>query len=197
MKYENNENIERAQNGDLGAFRKIIEQHSQKIYSIAYQMAGNSDDASDIAQEVFIKLFNSLGKFDRKYNFTTWLYRVTVNMSIDYKRKNTRHSNIPLDEINETSIIGNCSSEPDSGLERKELKGIINKVTELLTEKQQKVFVLRDLQGFSTEEISQILTCRQSTVRVHLAKAREQVRNELMKYYPERLNIKANREDNR
>lgn len=190
MGYEDNEYIERAKNGDVDAFQQIIEQHSQRIYLIAYQIIGNSDDANDIAQEVFIRLYNSIDKFDRAYKFTTWLYRITVNLSIDYQRKNIRHNNNPLDEIDEASIMDKSPSDPSRCFEQKELKGIIQKITRELTINQRKVFVLRDLQGFSTDEIAGILKCNQSTVRVHLAKAREQVRNSLIKYYPEGFNLK-------
>ncbi len=196
MEYEDNEYIKRVQNGDIEAFQKIIEQHSPRISSIAYQVVGNSEDANDIAQEVFIRLYNSINKFDSAYRFTTWLYRVTVNLSIDYQRKNIRHRNTSLDEIDETSIMDKSPSDPGSRFEQKELKGIIHKITRELTVNQRKVFVLRDLQGFSTDEIAVILKCNQSTVRVHLAKAREQVRNSLIKYYPERFNMKKNGEVN-
>jgi len=170
--------------GDPVVFREIVEQHSPRIHAIAYQMVGNSEDAKDITQEVCLKLYRSLDKFNPEHNYTAWLYRLTVNLSIDYLRKNTRERKVSLDKIEEKSILKNSIPQPDSDAENSELKGIILKIAMKLTLKERKVFVLRDLQGFSTEEVARILKCRQSTVRVHLASARGRIKEALLKYYP-------------
>ena len=171
--------------GDSVAFREIVESYSPRIHAIAYQMVGCSEDAGDITQEVCLKLYRSLDKLNPERNYSAWLYRLTVNLSIDYLRKNKRERKVSLDGIKEESILKNSSPQPDSDAENSELKGIILKIAMKLTLKERKVFVLRDLQGFSTGEVARILKCRQSTVRVHLASARGRIKETLLKYYPD------------
>ena len=174
--------IEKACSGDLAAYQEFIRFYSPRVHAIAYQMVGNSIDAQDIAQEVFIRLYKSLRTYKPRFTFTTWLYRLTVNRSIDYLRKHTRHRNISLENFKDESLLMDSAPSPDRSLELNELKGAIQRISEGLTWKQRKVFVLRELQGFSTEEVAQILKCRVSTVRVHLSKARRHIKNALLKH---------------
>ena len=184
VREERSDLIERARTGDLVAFREIVERYSTRIHAVAYQIVGNSTDAEDIAQEVFLKLHRSLDQFNPQYPFTAWLYRLTANLSIDYQRKNARYRRVSLDEIEDESIFEDHRPRPDSHAERNELKGAIEQMAGDLTPKQRKVFVLRDLQGFSTEEVAGVLQCRPATVRVHLAKARARIKEAMMKHYP-------------
>jgi RNA polymerase sigma-70 factor (ECF subfamily) len=179
--------IGRAAHGDLAAYRQCIELYSSRVYAVAYQMVGNADDAQDIAQEVFLRLFQSLDKYRPTSRFTTWLYRLTVNLCIDYQRKNARHRQVTIEEVPNASAIEDGAPPPDAHVERRELRGAIDRLARDLTPQQRSVFVLRDLQGFETEEAARILKCRQSTVRVHLAKARAKIRQALMTQYPELL----------
>lgn len=177
--------IARAQRGDLNAYGECVERHQDRVYGIAYQMVGNVQDAQDIAQEVFVRLHRSLKLYRATSRFTTWLYRLTINLAIDYQRSQARHRASSIDSSNEAQETPDRQPLPDADLERSEFGGAIHKIAGNLTTKQRSVFVLRDLQGFSTEEIAIILRCRQSTVRVHLAAARATVRDGLVKHYPE------------
>jgi RNA polymerase sigma-70 factor (ECF subfamily) len=174
--------IQRARTGDVSAYQKCIQIYSSRVHAIAYQVVGNSIDAQDIAQEVFIRLFNSFHTYKHGYSFTTWLYRLTINLSIDHFRKNIRHQNISLDDVSDDSCMKSNDHLPDRNFEQTQLKGAIHRISEGLTIKQRKVFVLRELQGFSTPEVAQILKCRQSTVRAHLFKARKQIKEALEKH---------------
>ena len=147
-----------------------------------YRFVNNREDAEDIAQEVFIKLHRSLRTYKPRFTFTTWLYRLTVNRSIDYLRRHSRHKNISLENFKDESLLEDRAPSPHRSLELNELKGAIQKISEGLTWKQRKVFVLRELQGFSTDEVAEILKCRVSTVRVHLSKARTHLKNALLKH---------------
>jgi RNA polymerase sigma-70 factor (ECF subfamily) len=182
MSDRNADLIKKASSGDMAAYREFIRLYSPRIHAIAYQMVGNSTDAQDIAQEVFIRLHRSLRTFQPRFTFTTWLFRLTVNLSIDYMRKHSRHRNISLEEIPEELRLMDSASSPDTSLELNELKGAVQKIAEGLTGNQRKVFVLRDLQGFSTVEVAQILKCRVPTVRVHLSKARKHIQHALLKH---------------
>jgi RNA polymerase sigma-70 factor (ECF subfamily) len=172
--------IRKASSGDLGAYQEFIRLHSARIHAIAYQMVGNSIDAQDIAQDVFTKLYISLKTYKSQFSFSTWLYRLTVNRSIDYLRKHGRQKTISFEKISDESVFKDRTQAPDRILELNELKGAIQLISGELTHKQRKVFVLRDLQGFSTEEIAEILSCRVSTVRVHLSKARNHIKRALL-----------------
>ncbi len=181
MRNDKAELIEKAISGDIAAYQEFIRLYSNRVHAIAYQMVGNSIDAQDIAQEVFVKLYRSLHTYKPRFNFTTWLYRLTVNRSIDFLRKHTRQKNVSLENFSDESLLKDMAPSPDRSLELNEMKGAIQQISEGLTWKQRKVFVLRDLQGFSTEEVAQILKCRVSTVRVHLSKARKHIKNALLK----------------
>jgi len=115
------------------------------------------------------------------------LYRLTVNLCIDYQRKNARHRHVAIDDAPDALAIVDGEPLPDARIERQQFHGAIHALARNLTTKQRSVFVLRDLQGMTTEEIADILDCRQSTVRVHLAKARLLIRQALSEQYPELL----------
>ena len=182
MKNDSAELIKKACSGDLAAYQEFIRLYSPRVHAIAYQIVGNSIDAQDIAQEVFIRLYRSLRTYKPQFKFTTWLYRLTVNHSIDYLRKHSRHKNISLENVQDESKLKDSAPSPDRSLDLNELKGAIQQISEGLTWKQRKVFVLRELQGFSTNEVAQILKCRVSTVRVHLSKARKHIKVALLKH---------------
>jgi RNA polymerase sigma-70 factor, ECF subfamily len=184
----NNENrllIEDFVNGDLAAFREIIDSCAPRVHAIAYQMCGNSADAQDIAQEVFLRLYRSRDKFDPNYRFSTWLHRLTVNVSIDFLRKHARPQEHSFEESEKEFGLEDKTSDPGRELERSELGGALRRLAGRLSLKQREVFVLRDLQGFSSAEVAEILDCRETTVRVHLAAARMRIKEALLKQYPE------------
>lgn len=182
---EINREIHNALQGDMAAFRRIVERYNQRVYSIAYQITGNSMEAQDVAQDVFIRLYRSLKKYNPNYGIAAWLYRMTVNISIDYRRRYKRHQLFSLDSVMNKSE-DDCP-QIERQTEQNEFKGAIQQLITKLSVKQQKVFVLRDLQDFSTDEIAKILKCNSVTVRVHLANARQRIKQALITYYPELL----------
>jgi len=177
--------IARAERGDADAFSVLIRRHAPRVHSVAYQMVGNSTDAQDIAQEVFIRMHHHLSRYDSRNAFSTWLYRVTVNLAIDFLRRNARHRHEPIHAADEGTRGGDQSDPTDANTMCKEFRVTIHELLDTLPERQRQVFVLRDLQDFSTDEVSRILACRASTVRVHLARARLRVREALAISYPE------------
>jgi RNA polymerase sigma-70 factor (ECF subfamily) len=177
--------IAKACQGDLNAYRVCVERYSPRVYAIAYQMTGNASDAQDIAQEVFIRLHRSLDRYQPSARFTTYLYRLTVNLAIDFQRRHARHRHRSADNSPEAQAVADTGPRPDDAIETSEFHGAIRKLADRLTPKQRSVFVLRDLQDFTTAEIAAILNCRQSTVRVHLAQARAQIKEALLRHFPE------------
>ena len=156
------------------------------MYAVARKVVGDNEEARDVAQEVFIKLHGALNSFDTRQRFTTWLYRLTVNLAIDHRRKRQVRLTVPLDSVAEIPD-GAGTPLPDEEAEGRAFRGEIESIAQGLTDRQRTAFFLRDLEDFTTAEVAAIMECRESTVRVHLAKAREVIRNELIKRYPDRF----------
>ncbi len=177
--------IAKLRSGDPIAFNRFVQMHSSRVYSIAYRIVGNADEAKDIAQEVFVRLYQSIHQYDSRYSFNSWVYRIAVNLSIDHHRREARHRKISSTNSQTESMPDNDSVRPDVDTERRELMGTIEQLTSDLSPSQRKVFVLRDLQGFGATEISSILKCSENTVRVHLSNARQKIKTALLEIYPD------------
>lgn len=182
--------IELCQKGDEQAFQTLMERYQTRVASIAYKVVGNYEDARDVAQEVFIKLYKGIQSFDPQKKFFTWLYRLTVNASIDFLRAKKRRSyedsledkpeqyqNIPLPELNSVMY----------DMERNELRELFVSLAEKLNPKQRAAFVLCDLQGFTADEVAEILDCPKVTLRWYLHEARKRIRIAIAKDHPEYL----------
>lgn len=183
--------IEKSMQGDRQAYSEIIDCFSRRVHSIAYQVVRNIDDAQDIAQEVFIKVYLSIKDYDRKCRFSHWLFRITLNLAIDH----LRHQKMSRQSLQNYFRWrpGAKNITPEEALANHELRHIIRKISRGLTDAQLQVFILRDLQEISVSEISDILNCKASTVRVHLARARIYLRTKLQNHYPELFSAGENK----
>jgi RNA polymerase sigma-70 factor (ECF subfamily) len=173
--------IKRIKSGQEVAFNDLIERYKRQVVAIAFRMVGDYDEAEDIAQMVFVKTAKNLTKFDTSKKFSTWLYRITVNASIDFMRKYRRHKHELLDNYSES--LENEDDNPEEILHRKKLRGIILKAAEALNDKQKAAFILRDLEGHQIDEVSEILDMPEATVRWYLHRARIRLRKELKRHY--------------
>jgi RNA polymerase sigma-70 factor (ECF subfamily) len=167
--------------GDMNAFDRLIRMHQTRVFNLCYRFIGDYDDADDCAQEVFIKIHRSLGGFRFESNFSTWLYRVTVNTcknrlkSLAYRLRSRR---IRIDLARDPDIAarraetsGNRST-PAIELIRKEIDLLIQKAVDALPVEQKTVVVLRDFDGISYEEIAEITGLPLGTVKSKLSRAR-------------------------
>lgn len=185
--------IKQAQKGDVEAFERIIEEHQAVVYSIAFKMAGNESDAFDMAQESFLKIYRNLNKFDGRSKLSTWIYRVVSNTCLDELKKRKRHieNTKSFDEEIDTSEdkivleIRDDKPLPDEQLENAELRDVLNKAVSELSEQHKAVLVLRDIEGFSYEDISEILNINAGTVKSRLSRARMALRKILQNNYAE------------
>ena len=179
--------IKRAQNGDSKAFEILIEAHFKKIYNIAYRMAGNPDDASDMTQEVMIKLFRNINSFEGNSKFSTWVYRVATNTCLDELKKLRRHSTYSINSEISTADgefmyeVEDTSPTPDLEVERGELADMVAKAIAALNPEHRAIITLRDIQEFSYEEIANILNLSEGTVKSRLSRARMQLKKILEK----------------
>lgn len=175
--------VKLAQCGDSTAFAKLIENHERLVYNVVYRMLTNHEDAKDISQEVFLKAYKYLDKFDGKASFSTWLYRIAVNTSIDEIRKRKGHETISLDKekASDDGILKKEYADSSAGVEEqvmaKESISNIKKAMENLSSEHRVIITLRDFQGLSYTEISEITQTSLGTVKSRLARARKTLKD--------------------
>lgn len=175
--------VETIRGGDAEAFEQLVRRKTPKVYALCYRIIGNAEDAKDIAQLVFIKLWENLGKYDSAYAFDTWLYRMVTNVAIDFIRNRQSRENA----VNSTLRLVRTSADAEQGLvvQRKEIETVFNEVSSVLSPKQKTIFVMREMEDLPSAEIAKILGCRESTVRNHLFNARKLMQAQLKQRYPE------------
>jgi RNA polymerase sigma-70 factor (ECF subfamily) len=187
--------VRRAKRGDHKAFRILMERYRRKVYSIAYGMVRDPEAALDISQEVFIKVHRYLGSFQGSSSFYTWLYRISINLSIDYLRKQGRHDAVDYDDMllrrepddAEAMVMPTMLDvDPQKALDRKELGNQLAKAFEKLSEKHRAVLLLREVEGLSYEEIARVLKIHKGTVMSRLHHARKNLQLALKEYLEER-----------
>ena len=177
--------IERAKNGEESAFQQIVDKYKTQVASIAYKMVGDYEDAKDISQIVFVKTYQNLVNFDTTKKLSTWLYRITINASIDFIRKHKKHKHELLDNI--FGELKEKKQDVEKVYQRSLIKWAIDDSMDALNPRQKAVFVLRDLEGLDIREVAQITDMPQATVRWYLHRARSKLRSELTKHHPELL----------
>ncbi len=163
--------IKRFNDGDNSVFQLLVKRHKEKIRNIIYLTISNSSSVDDIAQEVFITVYKNLKHFRFESQFTTWLYRITVNKCKDHLRKiNVRKIFIPIKE---------AAGEPGRGIdtENKDVSNIVMNAISQLPAKLRVPLLLKDIEGFSYQEISETLRCEMGTVKSRIFRARESLRN--------------------
>lgn len=193
--YKDEDLVLRSQNGELDAFEELVCRYERKVYTVAYRLMGNQDDAKDLAQEAFLRAFQSIKKFRGEASFLTWIYRITTNVCRDELRKRSRTSIESLDEritLDEGEVTKQFSS-PDPGpaelYESKELQEKIQGLINTLSPEFRLALVLRDLQGFSYDEIAEQLECSLGTVKSRINRARNHLKERLL---AEREQIETN-----
>ncbi len=175
--------IEQSRQGNVEAFEELIKDYKKVAYNIALRVLRNVEDAEDASQEALIKVFKNIQNFNMESTFKVWMYRIVVNTCIDFKRK----KNINVVSIDETIDLGgngqmhreiaDDSNNPDSLVERNFNNKLINDAVNKLDDDYKNIIILRDIQGFSYSEISEILTCNIGTVKSRLNRARKSLKD--------------------
>lgn len=174
-----------ARDGDLVAFEALVTRKTPAVISVARRILGNTEDARDVSQMVFLRVWEQLGRYDDHYSFNTWLYRIATNLSIDFlrsarSREKAHGATLYLVRSRQEDTSGDASRAAEDG----EIGKLFQRVSGAMTGKQKAAFVLREMQDCDTREIAEILGCGESTVRNHLFNARKVMRRELAKIYP-------------
>jgi RNA polymerase sigma-70 factor, ECF subfamily len=178
------------QKGDTDAFEALVERHQKKMLNIAYRMLGDYDDACDVTQEAFVAAYKSIKKFKVEAKFSTWLYRIVVNHTknrLKQQKSSRRHESVSIDESREAQA--GCASclpsavdgQPDEQMMQKEREVKVQVCINKLDDEHKEILVLRDIQGFSYEEICDILKLPDGTVKSRLSRARNALKDCLIK----------------
>ena len=177
--------IKECQAGQVSAFERLVEIYRKQIYQLAYCITGNHEDADDISQETFVRAYRAIGDFRGKARFSTWLRRITINLSINHLkseslRKNVANGGEKLNSENFSEIP--AAGNPLENVEAEELAQQVKVAVNSLPVVEKVVLVLRVNQGLSYKEIAQSLGCPVGTVMSRLNRARRRLRNRLKNY---------------
>lgn len=171
-------------------FEELLERYGSKVLNLAMRITRNQEDAEEILQDVFITVFTKIGSFEHKAQFSSWLYRVTMNSSFMKIRARNRRRTVSMEDV-EPNIrqnwVGNRTElfDIDSMSSRHELREAIQKAVELLPEDYRAIFVLRDIDGLSNEAVSQVLQLSVPAVKSRLHRSRLLMREQLKSHYAE------------
>jgi len=160
-----------AKEGDHGAFRVLVERYMKYAYNIAYGFVGNHEDAEDVAQDSFVRVYRSLPSFRGESQFATWLYRIVMNLSLN--RMKQRKNHVPED-TNAVAIL-----RDDRALfsaQDPHIRGYVERALHELPTLQRAVVILRHVDGLSTRQVSGILRCSEGTVKTHLQRGLKKMR---------------------
>ena len=171
--------VKKAQNGDLRAFEQLLGEYQGKIYNIALGIMGNPHDAEDAVQNALIKIYRAIGSFKHRSKFSTWVYRVATNVCMDEVRKKKRTSSVSSDELGE-EIFSSDINTPEANAINNEKMLHLKKAISSLRDDHRRVIVLRDINGFSYEEIACITSSSVGTVKSRINRARASLKDILI-----------------
>ncbi len=184
--------VDAARSGDIGAFESLVRRYDRNVFRIAQHITQNREDAEDVVQDAFLKAYQNLGQFQGQSKFYTWLVRIAVNEALMRLRRRRPERMVSIDEdvkTEEDSMpreIADWSPNPEQQYTQAELKEILGKTIQGLPTSFRTVFVLRDVEGLSTEETASALELSVPAVKSRLLRARLQLRERLNKYFKRR-----------
>jgi RNA polymerase sigma-70 factor, ECF subfamily len=172
--------VRRSRAGDDDAFRELFERYHRQVLSVAAAMTGSGEDAMDVAQETFIRAHRNLASFLGESSFYTWLYRIAVNVAIDFRRRHTRRGEVVQAEPVDENIADPARAiEPSAAVAKKELGARILATIDELTPEHKAAIILREIEGLSYEDISRVMQCSKGTVMSRLHYARKKLQAKL------------------
>jgi RNA polymerase sigma factor (sigma-70 family) len=186
---EDRELVQRAQEGDTRAFDQLVRKYTPKIYGLVYNMTSNREDTADLLQDIFAKAYRSISRFMGKSSFYTWLYSISVNMTLNFLKKRGRHVKVSMDDVdsgiqNDPEFIkmttGNVNPLREVNLH--ELQKRLNDAMMKLSHDHRTVVTMYDIQGLQHADISKILGVSEGTVRSRLFYAHRQLQNYLEEF---------------
>lgn len=175
--------ILKAQGGDLAAFEQLVRRYDRRVLTIAASYVQSSDDAKDIYQEVFLRVYRALPKFELRSEFSTWLYRIATNVCLSHRSRSRRHRHVSLDDDggedaeNPHPAVAEPATAPDIG--RREIARRVESALTVLSPKQRLVFTMRHYEGYKLREIAEMLNVAEGSVKKYLFEATARMRAQL------------------
>ncbi|KAF1084131.1 ECF RNA polymerase sigma-E factor [Sporotomaculum syntrophicum] len=177
--------VQKTKKGDLDAFDELVRRYEGKIYGLAYRFMGNHADASDLAQDTFIRVYQALTGFRGDAAFSTWLYRIATNICRDELRKRQRRRSVSMDEMIDFSPTNmpaaDGSYSPEEIVQRREMQRQVQLCLNELSDDHRLILILREIQGLSYEEIATALQCSIGTVKSRISRARSALKDRMSK----------------
>lgn len=171
--------------GDIGTFEEIVRRYKKPIINMIYKITGNKEDAEDLAQEVFIRVYNARETYKPKSKFSTWIFKITYNICIDHLRKfkkidekEIKSSGFSIEQIPDSNL-------PDNEVYKNELKTIVRNAVDSLTPQQKTAVILSKFEDLSNEEIAKILGCSIQAVKSLIHRAKLELKEKLLPYINE------------
>ncbi len=177
--------IQRAKQGDMGAFEQLVFRYDKQVLTIAARYVQSSEDAKDIYQEVFLRVYRSLPKFQLRSQFSTWLFRITTNVCLSHRTRRKRHVHTSLNQDSEDehgAELAEAITEPrstDRHVEQTDTALHIAQAMKLLSSKQKMVFTLKYYDGYKIREIAEMMDLADGTVKRYLFAATKKIRHSL------------------
>ena len=183
--------IEQLKQGDEVAFKAIVDAWQDMVYNTAISIVQNAEDAEDIAQEVFVQVYQSVSSFKGDSKFSTWLYRITITKSLDHQRRKKRKKRFAIvrslfGEDREVDIHPPDFNHPGVALDKKEDASTLFRAINLLPENQRVAFTLHKVEGLSYQEVSEVMETTVSSVESLMHRAKINLRKNLAGYYKEK-----------
>ena len=183
--------IHQVKQGNENAFEQLVYRYDRTVLSIALKYTGNTDDAKDLYQEVFIRVYRGINNFQFRSEFSTWLYRIAVNVCLSYKSRSKEYLRVSINvEDDDTDFTKDASeqlvyegSSPEEEAAGSELAEIVDAALETLSPRQKITFVLKHYEGYKIREIAEMLNCKEGTVKKYLFDAIKNLRKKLSGIY--------------
>lgn len=174
------------QAGDETALDEIIRRKTKPLIQAVYRILGDYEEARDVVQMTFVRVWQKRDQFDQNWSPNTWIFRIATNLGIDQlrARKTRERTQEPMRKHLRQVADGRGQRE-HSRMQQKEVMKIFHELAEDLSERQRAVFILREIEGMSSQQVAKTIGCRESTVRNHLFNARKVLRREVLQRYPE------------
>jgi RNA polymerase sigma-70 factor (ECF subfamily) len=179
--------VRSAQDGDEEAFAKLIRRHSGGLHRAVARILADDTEAWDVVQMAFLKAWQRLDRYNPRYSFSTWLYRIGTNLAIDLLRsRSSRERTHKAHTEHRLRLVG-AGEGAGSRVDSSEADRILSQIVGVLTPHQRSAFVLREMQDLDTAEVAEVLGCSATTVRNHIFQARKALRREMRARFPEYL----------
>ncbi len=177
---EERELVRLCQNGTQSAFEELVRRHQQRIFALVGSILRHREDVEDVVQQVFLKAYVSIKRFDQRAAFSTWLYKIAVNECWDYLRKKkvrplVYESDLSEEQVSRLDGIVSADRAPEGPSDQAEVKELLEMLLEKLPEQDRQLLVLKEMEGFSVQELAEILNLNVNTVKVRLFRARGRI----------------------